>query len=209
MSLRSLKSLAETLRSEPWIDTTPNFFGSTLQLTWGEPAKLSMAEDVKPSMRENSKEWGGLWNQLDDSDFDKAVGNLYLNLGSLGKDGRSSIRLTTTGDDDLYFLPNSASIQVGAVCPYLLKFDEELPCAGFMSLQFSGEGYLCWMELDEIADRLDRSEMINRAKRVCREAFPVPQDGRLDQLRETFGDMFLNRDSYVSGDWILTIEETG
>ena len=50
--------------------------------------------------------------------------------------------------------------------------------------------------------------MIASAKRVCREALPVGSDV-YDEICEGLGDMFLNRESYVSGDWILTLIETG
>ena len=161
------------------------------------------------SIRKESEEWSNLWDGFGDNDLSNLVKEGSLSLGAIPKDARSSIRFVTEKDEHSYFLPNSVSIAVGSVYPNLLKFDEQMNSIGGMSLQWSGEGYLSWMPFDEIVERLTKSEVINGAIQLCREAFPARKNDALSESLERLGDMFLNRESYVAGDWILTIIETG
>ena len=53
------------------------------------------------------------------------------------------------------------------------------------------------------------TETVQKARKYCREAYPVPVRSEWHALRKALGDRFLNRLDYQPGDWVVSVSETG
>ena len=107
-----------------------------------------------------------------------------------------------------FIAPDQLSISIGPSAPATLSTDEPI-CFSFISVSLSGNGFFTWQPLSEYWHQIGSSAVIQGIQQVCRETFPAPEFESLDDLRDDIGELFLNSAEYQSGDWIVSVSESG
>jgi hypothetical protein len=216
----SWRRFAGALRSEIGIRRESN---CTLHLKWGEridqdyddanaiewdhSGVIGTTRDYPWDIEINNQPWESLWQAAlaDDGKLYRS----YLSLGQLTPDASQSIGAAHASDVASYFAPDYAAISANPVCPVTLD-SEEMCCAGLVEVSFSGYGSFSWSgPFADYASQYREAPPVVAARKICRQFFPVIQDDRFDRVTDHLGEIFLNRDYYEEGDWILSIIETG
>ena len=116
--------------------------------------------------------WDKMYGQLPWTEicakFAKAKKNVcraHLSLGWLTKDSCTALTRWSDKDPSSGMCPDSLSIEIDPICPTILS-DEELVCAGLVSINFPGNGYFTWGQHGKIM--LNSIEMPNRLLRHAR-----------------------------------------
>lgn len=132
-----------------------------------------------------------------------------IKLGWLSDASRKSLARTNEKDSSIGIYPDSICIGVNPVYPRSIG-DEDSVCAGLLSISFPGNGYFSWDPTWTIyAEKYRHAEPIIRALAITRQVFPVSDAAAIRRVAEHLGPLFLNRDFYQDGDWILSISESG
>jgi hypothetical protein len=137
------------------------------------------------------------------------ISRASINLGVLTR--KVSAELTASKADSKspsYIAPSELYLYVHPVCPTTLEGElDEHQCFGGIELSFYGMGYFSWQPLSAYWSCAKQSTSLRNVMQLCREAFPAPA------LRESFtehlGKLFLNREDYRRGDWIVSVSESG
>lgn len=109
---------------------------------------------------------------------------------------------------DEFIAPDSLYFQIDPVVPATLG-TKELIGYGYIELSFAGNGFFSWQPLSRYWEHVRASPALLSVLQICRETCPVPQLPHLDQLKNDLGELFLNRQEYQQGDWIVSVSETG
>lgn len=108
-----------------------------------------------------------------------------------------------------YAALDSVSIAINPSRPKLMDDDRERQSIGFVSVSFPGNGFFSWRSnWNEVARHYLKTAAVVEVQKICREHFPVPEDGRQESLAKTLAELYLNRGSRQAGDWVLTVDES-
>ena len=111
-------------------------------------------------------------------------------------------------DEHRYFSPDSIGLHIDPAVPCTLG-STDLLCVGLIRIDLSGYGYFCWQPITKYWEQIKESQIVKIIQRLCRKHFPVPSfDLEMESIQE-FGELFLNKSSYQTGDWIISLHETG
>ena len=150
--------------------------------------------------------WTELWPGRD-----AEVRHLYrasIGLGRLPKPvGTELMAMRDEKTSHEFVAPDSLSFQIDPVLPATLN-TTELFAYGYIGLSFSGNGFFSWQPLSRYWEQARVSPTLRAVLQLCRETFPVPRL-QLGQLSADLGELFLNREEYRQGDWIVSVSETG
>jgi len=154
-------------------------------------------------------EWDALWP---DATFAQCIPyRASIHGWSLSDATHNELKTGTRGDpDNNYFSPDSLSMEINPMAPTILASNEvQRLCYGMITISISGYGCINWQPFFAYREQILKSPAITTVLRLCREHFPVPPSERLDRVQKRLGELFFNQASYQSGDWILSINETG
>lgn len=219
ISVGALRELAMALRAT--VGIVPDSL-STVNLKWGE----SIDQDHK-SMNEVNWDESGMIGTTAEPEWDVSVQQSqwesawpdsltgeetlyrgYISIGSLTPEASKSLTAYLEGSDYEYIAPDCASVEIDPICPGTLATDEPV-CTGLVALNFAGNGYFSWRNFEEYSTQYRDAAPVASAMSLCRDAFPVKRDERFDKIDNHLGELFLNRDFYQEGDWILSVSESG
>lgn len=176
-------------------------------MDWDESGRIGVAKEFTWDIQIAPTTWESLSQHPVDKN--KILYRSHLNLGQLTRDARQSIGTSHENDRTCFFAPDEVSLQANPVCPGQLDADERV-CTGLIALSFSGPGYLSWgHSFADYAQQFRHANTITTARRACREFFPVKRNWRFKRIAKHLGEIFLNRDDYEEGDWILPVVEGG
>jgi hypothetical protein len=183
---------------------------STNKINWDESGIIGQTVSYDWDYKKQNLPWPELWPKVA---FDsRRLYRAYVNLGSLPKPVITELTAMRDRETTYEFIvPDSISVQIDPVCPATLSSETEDTCCGFVELSFSGNGFFTWQPLSRYWEAVRGLPTIPRLLRLCRETFPVPAlaDDDLDRLKSHLGELFLNRNDYQQGDWIVSVSETG
>lgn len=217
LTLGEFKEFASTLRNS--IGISPGSH-TGVQLKWGQRPDQDY-QDMEEILWDDSevigtvseKEWDhdesgdnfeALWP---DEDSQRTLYRGFINLGSLTKETSVSLTAFEEGSSHAFIIPDSASVKIGPIIPGTME-DEEDVCTGLVAVSFAGNGYFSWgRSFDDYATQYREAPAIKVSKEICRRSFPVERGERFDRIAKHLGKLFLNRDDYQDGDWILSISE--
>lgn len=190
-----------------WGERIDQDYESTNETDWDESGIFGTPRDFAWDLKRFNLPWSEVW--ADSSALTGNVYRAYVSLGLLTKPAVESLRASDPSDDRSFIAPDCASIQIGPICPATLS-TEELACTGMVAVTFAGNGYFTWgRNMADYAAQYRDAPPVCEARRICRERFPAVRDDSFERIADHLGDLFLNRSSYVEGDWILSISETG
>ena len=152
--------------------------------------------------------WGELW-PAETADEARQIYRGHVGLGNLPPKVSRGLTARKSQDAvDELIAPDTLSLKIDPVCPCTLE-TEELTAYGLLEVSFSGDGFFSWQPLERYWKQVGGLTVLKRVQAVCREDFPVPPLDFLEPLKQDMGALFLNRDSYQPGDWIVSVSETG
>ena len=195
-----------TLRIK-WGDRIDQDYDDTNEFDWDDSGMIGTPREFPWDIEIDNQPWEALWQNASVNGGN--VYRSYLALGALTPDACRSLGATGDSDDGSYIAPDSVSLSANPVCPATLDA-EEMVCTGLLEVSFAGNGYFSWgRPYADYAAQYREAPPIVAAQKICRELFPVTRDDRFDRIADHLGAIFLNRDYYAEGDWILSISETG
>lgn len=153
--------------------------------------------------------WEKLWPASKQNS--KLVYRADITFGGLPDEVCKEFEAIHPTDETCCIFPDMAMLSINPFSPAALRDEEERDIFSFISLRFSGNGYFSWRENPfesywlEVRDR----PTLQRTLQICRECFPVPALPYLDDMKADLGDLFLNREEYAEGDWIVSVSESG
>ena len=182
-------------------------YETTEQIHWDESGVLGQPVEY-PWDHAKQGTWADLW-PADAADETRRIYRGYVGLGNLPP--KVSRGLTATRNEqatDEFIAPDALSLQIDPVCPGTLD-TAELTAYGLIQVAFSGNGFFSWQPLARYWKQVRGTSALSRVQAICREGLPVPPLDYLEQLKQEMGELFLNRDEYQPGDWIVSVSETG
>ena len=194
----------------------PAAFDATQEVSWNESltiGTLPLEEDREPEQWHHERTqlpWPQLWPESDNDA--RTIHRAYIHLGALTKDASRDLTAHNPDKARAFIAPDGLSVSINPA--YAMTLGTEFPedqdlCYGFLQLGFSGNGYFTWQPLEAYWQAVRHTTTLQTALRLCRENFPVPVREDLEPLKAALGSLFLNRDEYQTGDWIVSVSETG
>ena len=151
--------------------------------------------------------WSGLWPS--ESDLQKTVCRAEVCLGWLAKSASGDLTSQKSPDDwRSSIAPDMISFGIGPALANTLATDGDI-CPGFVSIRLSGNGYFSWQPLDQYWQQIGGTSTVSIIAKLCREFLPAPKFEFSETENDIFGKLFLNKENRKSGDWIVSISETG
>jgi len=143
---------------------------------------------------------------------DQPIYRAHLMLGDASQALLDHMNSPAFHNPKLSLALDSWFVKIGPVASHDLQ-SETRAFAGWVSVTFSGPGYLWPTTLPQLIAHLESSPQIRRAMDLCRQTWPVPSlppDRATIANRKKLGTLWgfpesLNRPS----DWLWTIAETG
>ena len=153
--------------------------------------------------------WNDLW-PLPKQDS-KSVYRAHITFGGLPREIGTELTAIHQANDHRFIAPDMASFNIDPFSPAALDDEEERDIYGFLSLNFSGNGYFSWREqpFDAYWQQVRENPTLKQVLQLCREGFTVPPLPNIKEIKTNLGPLFLNRDEYREGDWIVSVVETG
>lgn len=182
-------------------------YETTEQANWDEAGVLGKVAEY-PWDHAKAGAWGELWPAGADGEA-RQVYRAQVELGNLPPKvsrGLTAARSEQAGEE--FIAPDALAVEINPVCPATLA-TAELTAYGLIQVAFTGDGFFSWQPLERYWKQVRGTSALGKARAVCRESFPVPPLDYLDSLRQEMGALFLNRDEYQPGDWIVSISEMG
>lgn len=176
---------------------------------WDESGIVGLCVDYEWDHEKRKAAWPDLWPE---PAFDSRVPyRAYIELGSLPRAVCAEFTATDPKQRrDTFIAPDSLGLVIDPVRPRTLGGETlEFDCYGFVKLSFAGNGYFTWQPLARYWENIRRGPTIPKVLEICRETFPVRRLDFLPRLKSDLGELFLNRDEYREGDWIVSVSETG
>ncbi len=206
MTVGRLRELADRLHAANL--TKPQSRLTNLQLKYGDRIDCDYEElPDECDYIERDKEYAELWPSSTMSD--KSLYRAYLSIGSLESSVSKSLTAMATPETTYEFIaPDQLSLSIGPA-PVSTLESEEPTCFSLLSVSLSGNGFFSWQPLSAYWKSVRSTPTIQTVAEICREFLPVPEFERLESLKDDIGDLFLNYEGYRTGDWIVSIEETG
>ncbi len=219
VSVAELRKFATLLRKEigveqqssgtlnlKWGERIDSDYEDTNQTVWHESGVIGVPQDYPWDIEANESLWDDIWNDV--SDDSRTVYRAYVSLGDLTNEASKALSAHGDSSKNSNVLLDCASIEINPVCPRTLAA-EELTCTGLFEVNFSGYGYFSWRrDFSEYATQYESALPVSATKKICRKMFPVAKDERFERIDEHLGNIFLNRNFYQKGDWMLTVLET-
>jgi len=187
-------------------------FDSTNKIDWeetGTSVGMGTSTGFPWDHEERTGSWAELWPK---PAYDSRVlYRAYIGLGSLPCETSRELTAMKNRETTYEFIaPDTLSLQIDPVRPETLDGKAlDYDCYGFIGLSFAGNGFFTWQPLPKYWESAQRSPTISTVLTLCREAFPVPRLDVLPRMKDDLGDLFLNREEYQDGDWVVSVRETG
>ena len=220
ITVGNLQTLSDELRAV----VSSSFDRQTVQLNYGDVIDKDREtthpmKEVYPNMwqlvdyswdhEKEGTEWEKLWPKP--AYRAKSVYRGYVSLAWLPQEISTEFTATHPTDNSCFIAPDSLTLSINPFSPAALGDEEERDVCGFVSLSFAGNGYFSWREkpFDAYWQQVRESPTLKRVHQLCRESFTVPPLPDIEEIKTNLGPLFLNRDEYREGDWIVSVSETG
>lgn len=191
VELKYGKSIDRDLKTTNLMEQVGTFMWQTVSYPW--------------DYEKREGEWNDLWPEP--SHDSKVLYRANISFGSLPSGVSDELTAMSPIDNRSYIAPDCLSLHIDPFSPGTLA-GEDLSCFGMISLNLAGNGFFTWQPLPEYWQRVRNAPSLTILRRLCRESFPAPAFS-LEQFRRDLGPLFMNYEDYKSGDWIVTVSETG
>jgi hypothetical protein len=210
--------LREIIDFQPWIQTVNLKFGKNIARDLKSTNEL---KEVAPFMFKTvaykwdhesggrDRPWIDLWPK---SRFEqKSVYRSHLIFGGLPSEVSRELQSMHPDPQKGFIAPDMASLSIDPFSPGTLGDEEPRDIMGFLTLSFAGNGYFSWRDdpFGTYWREVQQGASLAQVRSLCRDLFPVPRLRFLDEMSNDLGELFLNREDYQDGDWVVTISETG
>ena len=220
LTLDGLRNFCDVIRSK--FSLSDSVLGAKIAYETNDTVKPSISwhgaktigiceEDLwKPQKWDHTKSrtsWQQLW-PVTTPDI-TLIQRASVDLGSLPQNLGEELTASSK-DGSSYIAPVELGVSVGPVIPMTL--DDDLSpneCYGNLKLSLSGMGYFTWQPLSAYWEFARQGNNIQNLLRTCRDAYPAPPLVEPDLLKERLGELFLNQKEYRTGDWIVSVSESG
>jgi hypothetical protein len=151
--------------------------------------------------------WADLWPP--EACLQKTVSRASVCMGWLTKPSSNDLTSQRSPDDwNSSISPDMISFTVGPALTNTLASEEPI-CPGFISVRLSGNGYFTWQPLDKYWNQIKVTSTVMTLMRICKEFIPAQSFEFGGSEQAIFSELFLNADDRETGDWIVSVAESG
>jgi hypothetical protein len=210
--------MRESISFEPWLQGVAFKYGKSIAR---DLKSTNLLTEIAPNMWQSlSYKWDHeantgdcAWEELWPAPKQdaKSVYRADITFGGLPNTVCEEFKAIHPTDQSCYIVPDMASLSIDPFSPAALSDEESHDIIGFVSLSFAGNGYFSWRKdpFGSYWQAVRERPTLQRALQICRECFPVPHLPYLSALKADLGALFLNREEYLEGDWVVSVSESG
>jgi hypothetical protein len=148
----------------------------------------------------------GLFSRLEGNS--NTIYRASVELGTPPTDVLQPLTRTGSPENEIDLRPDNMQFTIGPIETYGLGYDESA-LVGWLSLDFSGYGYLFPWQPSDIVKRASAAESIGRLTAVCNNTWPVPKEPvgqEVQAAREAMGNLW-PYPTDLDWDWYWGIRE--